>query len=825
MSPPPLRTLIEALARHQLLDPAQVDGLARECIEAGIDLVAFARELVRHGWVTPYQLQMLCSGRGSELVLGQYVILDLLGVGGMGQVFRARHRRLDRVDALKVIRPEHVASPNALRRFLREARAAARLSHPNIVRVHDADEANGTHFLAMEYVPGIDLAALVKEVGPLPAGFACWLTSQAAVGLQHAHERGLVHRDIKPANLLLPQDLDGIKILDMGLARLHPLEEGSELSGELTHDGVVMGTPDYIAPEQAADSHTVDIRADIYSLGCTFYFLLTGASPCPPGTPMKKLLWHQQQMPAPIESRRPDLPAGLPEICHRALAKKPEERFQTPADLAAALEPYANAAADAEPPGSGRATLACIQAAARQRLSGIEELDFGFLQSADHLGLALQDTIAPTDRVTGPPAPLSASRDEGTASQAAPRTDVPNPLGTALYLGSPAGPPTPSGTSRDPSDADTIRKKKKGPRRARRRRGGDTEKDEPAPRDLTASILGGLLLVAIVGGLLWFSRTWHTDTGSTASTIGLIRTLEGHTDIIHGVTFAPDGHRAVSCGKDRTVRVWDLETGGLEARLEGFGDSINAVAWSPTDDLILLGGRSAHGRDNPPVLLWDINPAKTVRQFRLEGHTTSVVAVGFSPDGKWALTGGGLRNEGDLALRLWSVAERRQVGQLIGHEDFVFRMTIAPNGKQAASCSNDGTVRLWDIESRKEIHCFRPEGGRTLCLAFSPDGRSLAAGGEDRNIRIWDVETRQETTRLAGHGREVFGVAFLPDNRRLVSAGADRSVRIWDREERRELQHFDGHTDVITSLAVSPDGTRAVTGSADRSVRLWGLPR
>ena len=203
----------------------------------------------------------------------------------MGQVFKARNWKLGRIVALKLIRKERLDSPDAIRRFQREVRAAAALSHPNIVLAYDADQIGGTHLLVMECIEGAsDLAKLVKKNGPLPVAQACEYIRQAALGLQHAFERGLVHRDIKPANLLLTADGKTVKILDMGLARLDQKAGDGEASSTMTQEGAVMGTPDYIAPEQAMESHTVDIRADLYSLGCTFYYLLTAKVPFPGGT-------------------------------------------------------------------------------------------------------------------------------------------------------------------------------------------------------------------------------------------------------------------------------------------------------------------------------------------------------------------------------------------------------------------------------------------------------------------------------------------------------------------------------------------------------------
>jgi tRNA A-37 threonylcarbamoyl transferase component Bud32 len=254
----------------------------------------------------------------------------------MGQVFKARNWKLGRVAALKVIRKERLANEDAVRRFRREIRAAGQLAHPNIVLAYDADEVNGTHFFVMEYVAGRDLARVVKEQGPLPLATACDCVRQAALGLQHAHERGLVHRDIKPHNLLLTAQ-GVVKILDLGLAQLGTFTADEESGGTLTQEGLVMGTLDYIAPEQVNNSHTVDIRADLYSLGCTFYHLLTGWPPFPACRPVEKLYKHRYEEPLPIERRRPEVPPALAAVVRRLLAKRPSDRYQTPAELAAVL--------------------------------------------------------------------------------------------------------------------------------------------------------------------------------------------------------------------------------------------------------------------------------------------------------------------------------------------------------------------------------------------------------------------------------------------------------------------------------------------------------
>jgi serine/threonine protein kinase len=333
-------SLVDALRHIALLEPAQLEEAAHLASRFH-DPKALAGELIRKGWLTPFQANQLLQNKGGELVLGPHILLERLGEGGMGQVFKARHKNLGRIVALKLIRKERLDNAAAILRFQREVRAVAALAHPHIVRAFDADEIDGTHLLVMEYIEGaIDLARLVKKDGPLPAAQACAYIRQAALGLEHAHERGLVHRDIKPHNLLLAGACKGIKVLDMGLARLQVSSENT--STTMTQEGMVMGTPDYIAPEQAMDSHTADIRADLYSLGCTFYYLLAGRPPFPGGTLMEKINQHHFDEPTPLEELHPGIPAGVAAIVRRLMAKKPQDRFQTPKELAVALETLGN---------------------------------------------------------------------------------------------------------------------------------------------------------------------------------------------------------------------------------------------------------------------------------------------------------------------------------------------------------------------------------------------------------------------------------------------------------------------------------------------------
>ncbi len=277
----------------------------------------------------------------------RYRVLEQLGAGGMGVVFKAEHRKMGRIVALKVLSGRTMAKAGAIGRFQREVRLASRLSHPNIVIAYDADEVGGHHFLIMEYVEGVSLDKLVARRGPLPVTMACHFIRQAALGLKHAHEKGMIHRDIKPHNLMVTSK-GQVKVLDFGLAcvaRGDGEEATSATAQQMTSPDMVLGTPDFLSPEQARSSATVDGRADIYSLGCTLFFLLTGRPPFGGSQPFEKLVAHVQNPVPAVSVIRPDVPAALSDYLQQMMAKNPGDRPQTPTEVAAALLPFTKAGA------------------------------------------------------------------------------------------------------------------------------------------------------------------------------------------------------------------------------------------------------------------------------------------------------------------------------------------------------------------------------------------------------------------------------------------------------------------------------------------------
>jgi serine/threonine-protein kinase len=310
------------------------------------DAQELARELIKQNKLTLYQARAVYQGKPKGLTLGNYVVLDKIGAGGMGMVFKAEHRRMKRVVAVKVLPLASVKEPQLVKRFHREVEAAAKLTHANIVAAYDADEYFGMHFLVMEYVDGIDLANHVKKEGPLPVDRALNYIVQAARGLEHAHKLGIFHRDIKPANLLL--DKQGtVKILDMGLARIQEAGKPAanvEEEAALTGKGSIIGTVDYMSPEQAMNSQNADHRSDIYSLGITLHFLLTGKPMFGGDTVLARIMAHRETPVPLLRAARADVPREVDSIMQRMAAKKREDRYQSATSLIADLVNWQNVA-------------------------------------------------------------------------------------------------------------------------------------------------------------------------------------------------------------------------------------------------------------------------------------------------------------------------------------------------------------------------------------------------------------------------------------------------------------------------------------------------
>jgi eukaryotic-like serine/threonine-protein kinase len=331
--------LLDLVRKSAVVDEKRLDAHLQKLRASGqmpSEPSKLAGVFVRDGILTHFQAEQLMRGKWNGFSLGKYKVLESLGSGGMGRVYLCEHKLMRRRVAVKILPPSKANEEAVLQRFHREARAAAAVDHPNIVHAYDIDQQGDYHFLVMEYVDGASLQEIVKKTGPMDINRAAHYIRQSALGLEHANSMKLIHRDIKPGNILVDRG-GGVKLLDMGLARF--FDDTDDILTK-KYDENVLGTADYLAPEQAVDSHEVDIRADIYSLGATFYFLLAGVAPFGEGTVAQKLLWHQTRQPKPLPSLRKEVPAALWTIIEKMMAKDRNQRYQRPGEVVEALAPW-----------------------------------------------------------------------------------------------------------------------------------------------------------------------------------------------------------------------------------------------------------------------------------------------------------------------------------------------------------------------------------------------------------------------------------------------------------------------------------------------------
>ena len=401
---------LDLVRRSGLVEKDPLNALLLEIKQQGepqsVDTDFVAHRLVEAGLLTRWQCDKLLEGRHRGFFLGKYKLLGMLGSGGMSTVYLAEHVLMQRRVAIKVLPKNRVDDTSYLARFHREAQAAAALDHRNIVRAYDVDNEGDIHYLVMEYVEGRDLQQMVKQDGPMGYAAAAEYIRQAADGLAHAHNAGLIHRDIKPANLLVDRH-NVVKVLDLGLARFTG-EDRASLT--VAYDENVLGTADYLAPEQALNSHGVDARADIYSLGCSLYYLLTGHPPFPEGMLAQRLMAHQKTTPPSICQDRADAPLDLVEICNKMMAKKPDRRYQTAAAVAEALGDWLAAHGQAGFSGSGSGAPAGSSGAVRRapptarRDSSVKvATPAAVAKSSRDTATTDTDTMANMKTVKGPP--------------------------------------------------------------------------------------------------------------------------------------------------------------------------------------------------------------------------------------------------------------------------------------------------------------------------------------------------------------------------------------------------------------------------------------
>ena len=773
--------LITFLTRHQFLSSSQGEALNKERSRF-VSSVQLCGELVQRGWLTPYQQAQILSGNGEKLIIGSYRVQAPLGEGGMGMVFKAIQPKLDRIVALKVIRPQVLAArPEILSRFHREAKAIAQLNHPNVVILFDADEINGTHFIAMEYVDGQTLEKMVRTQGPMSIRQACEYMRQSALGLQHAYEVGLVHRDIKPSNILvahksnpgeisktsarlarpslvtvrdrdrmtqsnssssrMSQGWGQVKVLDMGLARLTDGPEGDEDRPQheqtpLTRAGALLGTPDFIAPEQARDARQVDIRADIYSLGCTFYYVLTGKPPFPGGTDVQKLIRHQSEKPYPIEELRPGIPNEVIQILNRMLEKRPDDRYPTPRHLADALDAYVNP--------------------------------------------AVPNTPVPTSIAETPPVA---------------DTPVPAPIARTL-----APKPVAASTERNLDFKDTV----------------------PAP---AAALMRDTMPIppGLNEAIATEARATTGGVQSPGSSTRPKATVPAHVGLCSGLAFSPDGRNIATVGIDGRVRVWEI-AGGTPKELATFpklGAEFHSVAFAPHEEFIVAGGVM---QGTARVWRWDWKEGRVAEWGAYQGDKVSVPSMAFAPDGKRFAAAIG------PFVVVWKVNGRSAgTGEILkGHSGPVRSVAWSPDSKRLASAGDGLHIIVWGFGwlGGSQKAKVRAHTDLLTTLSFSNDGRRLAVGGLDKQVVLWDGEDPKEEScmSLAGHAQHLRLVQYLTEGT-LISIAQNGQAIVWDTTAALKLTEFQISDRLAASLAVSADGKFIATGSSDGKMSLFDVSK
>jgi len=720
---------------------------------------------------------------GSDI--GPYKLLRVLGEGGYGVVYLAEQREpVKRRVALKLIKPG-MDSKEVLARFEAERQALALLDHPNIAHVFDAGTSSSDHpYFAMEYVDGASITEYCDH-HKLSIEDRLQLFIEVCRAIQHAHEKGIIHRDIKPSNILV--SLQGQKavpkVIDFGVVKAMslPLTERTLF----TERGQLLGTPEYMSPEQADMAvQNIDTRSDIYSLGAVLYVLLTGALPFDrkslerAGFAEIQRILREQDPPRPstrlsilgeeaekiAKSRNTQvltltrrLQKELEWIPLKAMRKERERRYRTVLEFADDVENYLKGAPLIAGPES---TLYRFRKFVRRHSTSVAAALVVVLALA--LGLVISSMMyfrAEGAREKEATARYQAQQSENFAQEKA------EDYRRSLYFNRIA---LAESTYRDGSMGDVR------------------ELLELCPVDLH--------------GWEWFRLSHISDQA--------LMNLRGHKSIIYSVSFSPDGKRIISCGRDQTIRVWDVESGDEVMILRGHKGSVTDVSFSPN------GKRIVSCSTDQTIKVWDA--IKGIELMTLRGHKASVRDVSFNPDGKRIVS----CSYNDI--KVWDTATGRETITIHGHEGRIRSVTFSPNGKQIASGSSDQTVRLWDAASGNQLMEFSGHKIRVRCVAFSPDGKRIASSGFGKTVKLWDTQKGSELMELRGHEDFIWSVDFNPDGKRIVSSGSfDNTIKIWDATTGEELMSLRGHDGLIVDASFSPDGKKIVSCANDATIKVW----
>jgi hypothetical protein len=652
----------------------------------------------------------------------------------MGTVYRARDPQLDREVALKTIAAPLLADRETLERFRREARAAARLSHPNIVTIYELGEWEGTHFIAMELLEGLDLAQAMTPVNRLTSVEKLRVIVEVCRGLDFAHKHGVVHRDVKPANIRLLKD-GTVRLVDFGIARLG--------DSSLTQAGMVLGTPSYIAPE-VLTSGRVDHRADIWAVGVILFELLSGRRPFEADNVTALAFKIVRDRVPTLDVTRLGLPPILADVAARALAKNPHQRYQEAAEIALAVAPLAGLTGDASAPPTGPGRR---QGTTREIGEARQLLDSNDLEGA-----------------------LAAARRARALEPSHPEVlglieTIERRLGDTLTLFTPGIEIGLSAPPREPLRLAIEDLRARGATVLAER---GLFGEPPSVTMSTRSPTADRLAVAGTDGAV---RLWDLNARTRILTLrSELHLRTGHEAAVVALAFSPDGALLASGHVDGAVHVWDVSHGSeLPARLRHEG-SVGALAFSPDGRWLASGGVDA------TVKLWDVHAAVGGDARReLLRQPAAVTSLTFAAHGGILATG-----HANRVIRLVDAQTLRLTGSLRGPGGAVDNLCASPDGKLLAGSSPDRTLRLFDLEDRRELWCVESPRRAAGALAFCAGGHVLISVALDNALTLWDLESPTPLATLWGARGEAFvGATPLLADDGLAAALADGHLRLW----------------------------------------------